>query len=115
MVGEAKHPRGGAAPPLRYTVTPGIATKIVLKTLPGGVCILHGEDEPDPQRKLKFYADQEGMIQFHVRPAKESDILVCNAYCNPKPVQKPLPLIRAENKFVTNVIITCVDTQRERL
>ena len=91
-----------AAPALRYTVTPGIATKIVLKTLPGGVCILHGEDEPDPQRKLKFYADQEGMIQFHVRPAKESDILVkvvdSNATYGAKSQSIHLKYVRVPNR-----------------
>jgi hypothetical protein len=60
---------------LRYTVEPNIGSKIVMKTLPGGICTLHIEDEDDPIRSLKFFADQDGMTRFHVRPAIESDVI----------------------------------------
>jgi hypothetical protein len=47
--------------PLRYTVTPGIHTPIAVKMLPGAACTLHAEDDDDPHRTPKAYADPDGI------------------------------------------------------
>jgi hypothetical protein len=60
---------------LRYTVQPGITSKIVMKTLPDGICTLHPEEEVNPTRSLKLFADQDGIICFYIRPDDESDIV----------------------------------------
>src|SRR6188472_4095066 len=57
----------------RYSVPAGISSPIIMKTEPGATCTLYAEDKPD--QGLKLYADQEGVIRFHVRPvATKSDI-----------------------------------------
>src|SRR6266567_3531745 len=70
---KGEHPTGETASPIRYTVRPGIASQIVLKTLPRAVCILHQEGEPDPKHSLRLHADQDGMIHFYVHPSGESE------------------------------------------
>jgi Peptidase A4 family len=73
---QTEYPTGEIEPPIRYTVTPGIASQITLKTSPGEACILYREGEPDPAHHLKLYADQDGMIRFHVHPTVESEDLM---------------------------------------
>jgi Peptidase A4 family len=63
------------ASPIRYTVAPGTAPQITLQTSPGAACVLYREGEPDPAHHLKLYADQDGLILFHVRPSAESEDL----------------------------------------
>jgi hypothetical protein len=60
---------------LRFTVRPRISTKVVIKTLPGAVCTLHKEDNTDSVKGLKLFADQDGIIRFHTRPYRESEVL----------------------------------------
>jgi hypothetical protein len=70
--------RGAAdtAPPVRYTVAPGVNSRIVMKTLPGAVCTLRREGDTDPARGFRLSpADQDGVIRFHVRPAAESKVV----------------------------------------
>jgi hypothetical protein len=59
-------------PPVRYTVAPGVNSRIVLKTLPGGVSTLHHEGKPGPGRGVRLHAHQDGTVRFHVRPRAES-------------------------------------------
>jgi hypothetical protein len=73
---QTEHPTGEIEPPIRYTVAPSIASQITLKTSPGAACILYREGEPDPSHHLKLYADQDGMVRFHVHPSGESEDLV---------------------------------------
>jgi hypothetical protein len=58
---------------LKYTVRPGIHTQIAVKMLPGAACRIYGEHDDNPERRLKAYADQEGIVRFHVQPSEESD------------------------------------------
>jgi hypothetical protein len=59
-------------PPVRYTVAPGVSSRIDMKTLPGGVCTLHYEGKPGPGRGVEFHVRQDGTVRFHVRPGAES-------------------------------------------
>ncbi len=59
-------------PPVRYTVAPGVSSRIVMKTFPGGVCTLHYEGKPGPGRGVRLHARQDGTVPFHVRPRAES-------------------------------------------
>lgn len=68
----SKNTTGDDITPVRYTVPPHMSSQIVMKTLPGAACTLHREDETDPARSFKLYADQDGIICFHVRPSAES-------------------------------------------
>jgi Peptidase A4 family len=58
-------------PPTRYTIKPGRFSQITLKTLPDAVCTLRSGNETDPARCMKLYADDEGLIQFDVRPSDQ--------------------------------------------
>lgn len=60
---------------IRYTIRPNIASKIVLRTLPYGVCTLHPEGDVGSAGSLKIFADRDGIVQFHVRPDNASDNL----------------------------------------
>jgi hypothetical protein len=83
------------ASPLRYTITPGIHSPIAMKTLPHAVCHVHPEDDADPQHSFKLFADPEGIVRFHVRPAGESKEvakLVVDCVVNGKLVRHPLHL-----------------------
>jgi hypothetical protein len=59
----------------RYTVAPGIMSQITLKTLPHAACTLRAEDETNPDRQMKLYADDDGLIRFCVRPSREEEIV----------------------------------------
>jgi hypothetical protein len=81
--------------PLRYTVTPGIHTPIAVKVLPDAPCTLHAEDDDDPHRTLKAYADSDGIVRYHVMPLGESgrlDRLVIDCPRGKEIVRHPLHL-----------------------
>src|SRR5215469_1344998 len=62
-------------PPLRYTIPPSIQTRIAVKTLPDGVCIVGAANRMDTKKTIKLYADHDGVIVFHVNSPKESELL----------------------------------------
>jgi hypothetical protein len=64
---KGEHPTGEPVSPIRYTVRPGIASQVVLKTLSNATCTLHQEGEPDPSRSLRLHADQDGMMVNDLR------------------------------------------------
>ena len=76
MADEAKHMTGETTQPIRYTVPPRNDTKVVFNTLPGATCTLSLEDNTDSNSSFKLYTDQEGTIDFYVRPEMESEDLV---------------------------------------
>ena len=47
----------------------------MVKTLPDGVCMLHDEQETDPKKYFKTYADRDGIISFHIRAGKSNSPL----------------------------------------
>jgi hypothetical protein len=59
--------------PVRLTVPPGVESAIPIRTLPNSVCTLLPEGPDSPAQALTLYADQEGIIRFHVRPASQTD------------------------------------------
>jgi hypothetical protein len=58
------------APPVRFTITPGVSTPIYIKTLANGVCELQTDGLTDAAHTLKLFADQEGMVYFNARPRR---------------------------------------------
>jgi hypothetical protein len=58
---------------LHLTLTPAVSTPVTLRTTPGAACTIRHQGDTDPTRKLKIYADTEGIIQFHVTPSAEHD------------------------------------------
>jgi hypothetical protein len=78
-----------------YTVAPGRPSQITLKTVPDAVCILRLEDETNPDRQMKIYADDDGLIRFYVQPSTESEavarfVIECEA--DGKATRYPLEL-----------------------
>jgi len=61
------------AQPTLLTTAPTVSSPIQMKTLPEATCVLHAEGTSDPEHSLKLFADDEGMVRFHVRPPVESD------------------------------------------
>jgi hypothetical protein len=61
--------------PVRHTVRPGISSPIFLQTVSGATCHLRRVDDVDPTRSLKLFADDEGIICFHVRPSVEAEVI----------------------------------------
>ena len=61
------------AQPVRLTVAPKVSTPIAMKTLPEATCVLHANGASDAQHSLKLFADDEGVVRFHIRPSGESD------------------------------------------
>ncbi|MGB6527019.1 MAG: hypothetical protein WBF33_02830 [Candidatus Nitrosopolaris sp.] len=57
----------------RYTIRPSITWPLVMKTISGAACNLHEEGKPDPS--IDLFADQDGLIHFHVRIPEETDSL----------------------------------------
>jgi hypothetical protein len=57
--------------PVRLTVAPNTLSVVSMKTLPQATCMLHAEGSTD--QSFKVFADDEGMIRFHVNPSIESD------------------------------------------
>jgi hypothetical protein len=56
----------------RHTVKPGISSPIYLQMVPGATCLLYRSDDNDPERRLRLFADDDGIICFHVRPTLEA-------------------------------------------
>ncbi|MBV9268478.1 MAG: hypothetical protein JO061_20085 [Acidobacteriaceae bacterium] len=56
----------------RLTVTPKAPSRIAMKVLPNGSCVLHAEGSNDSEHSLKLFADSEGQVQFHVQPLSQS-------------------------------------------
>jgi hypothetical protein len=54
--------------PVHHNLTPGVSTRLTIKTLPNAVCTLSVEGSSDPQRSLKLYADDEGTMYFDATP-----------------------------------------------
>jgi hypothetical protein len=85
---------------LRYTVMPGISTPIFVKTLPGATCRLREADKPEASPSLKLFADDEGIICFHVRPSIETEQVarfVIDSEVTGGSIRRPLEL-RANRK-----------------
>src|SRR5215471_15076763 len=57
----------------RHTVRPGVSSPIYLRTVAGAACLLYRADDNDPTRRLKLFADDDGIICLHARPAVEAD------------------------------------------
>ena len=63
--------------PIRYTIAPDVESLIILKTLPNSICFLHREDDDSTSDYiLKLYADQDGIIRFHVRSDIEAEYIM---------------------------------------
>lgn len=61
------------ARPIRLTVAPKASSAITMKTIPQATCVLHAEGATDAEHQLKLFADDEGIVRFHVRPSAETD------------------------------------------
>ena len=70
---KSKQPESKA--PIRHTVRPGVSSPIFLQTVSGATCHLRRVDDVDPTRSLKLFADDEGIICFHVRPSVEAEVI----------------------------------------
>ena len=80
---------------IRYTVPPKQASLITMKTVPDAECTLSTGNQDASEAKFLLYADQDGVVRFHVTPGAESDgianfVLECNE--NGNIVQYPLEL-----------------------
>jgi hypothetical protein len=85
----------GIAAPRCYTVAPHIHTPVTIRTLPHAVCSVHAEADADPKHSLKVYADDEGVVCFHIQPSSAThDIARLEVDCatNDKLVRYPLHL-----------------------
>jgi len=74
----------GEAEVFRHTVRPGIRTPLFLKTVPEATCLLRRPEDTDPERGLKYFADDDGIICVHVRPSVEAEdvakfVIECSA------------------------------------
>jgi hypothetical protein len=90
-----KNPPDETDSPVRYTVPPGVESLITLKTLPNSTCYLRLEDDSTADYILKLYADQDGIIRFHVRPDIEAEViakLVVKSELDNKLMKYPLEL-----------------------
>ena len=96
---EKKNPPANCTTYSSY-IPPGDESLIVLKTLPNSTCYLHLADDSTADYILKLYADQDGIIRFHVRPDNEAEAiarLVVKCESENKSVQYPLELRLASN------------------
>src|SRR5690349_13340243 len=79
-----------------FTIPPGEATLITLKTIPGAECTLCADGEHDPARSMSLRPDRHGVVRFHVRPDKnQSDAvkkLVVHCTLNGQTTNFPLEL-----------------------
>jgi len=65
-------PASETAPENGYTVSPRVATPIVLRTLPDAACDLHAVGVADAAHSLRLYANGDGYFKFNVTPRQES-------------------------------------------
>jgi len=80
---------------IRYSVPPKQASLITVTTVPDAECSLSSATQQPSKPKFLLYADQDGVVRFHVTPGAESDgvaefVLECNE--NGNIVQYPLEL-----------------------
>jgi hypothetical protein len=82
---------------IRYTIPPGIASKIALKTRQHGECIVRRDGKSE--YGFKLYADDEGMIRFYVRPTSSEALLKLIVECTARGeiTRYPLELRFAHN------------------
>ena len=59
--------------PVRFTVAPNTSSHIAMKTLPKATCMVHATSDSDAEHEIKAFADDDGMIHFHVTPLAESE------------------------------------------
>ena len=59
--------------PVRFTVAPNTSSHIAMKTLPKATCLLHATSDSAAEHSIKAFADDDGMIHFHVTPSAESE------------------------------------------
>jgi hypothetical protein len=71
--GFAQNAESSPSEPLRLSVAPHTSSQIAMKTLPKATCVLHAQGDSDASHSFKVFADDEGMIRFHVNPSEESD------------------------------------------
>jgi hypothetical protein len=64
------------ADPVRHTIPPGKASALEIRTIADSACTVHPADSNDGTQNLKLFADDQGLIRFHVTPASESIHLV---------------------------------------
>lgn len=69
----AQDSESSSSEPQRLTVAPQTSSRIVMKTLPKALCVLHADSDSDPSRSLKMFSDDNGMIRFNVNPSEQSD------------------------------------------
>jgi hypothetical protein len=60
------------APVMGYTVPRGVATPIVMKTLPDAACDLHTVGASDVAHSLRIDANADGYFKFHVTPRQDA-------------------------------------------
>jgi Peptidase A4 family len=61
--------------PVRFTVAPNTSSHIAMKTLPKATCMVYATSDSDVEHALKAFADDDGMIHFHVTPLAEAEQL----------------------------------------
>ncbi len=59
--------------PVRFTVAPNTSSHIAMKTLPKATCVVHATSDSAAEHSIKAFADDDGMIHFHVTPSTESE------------------------------------------
>jgi Peptidase A4 family len=64
-------PATETAPEKGYTLPLGVATPIVMKTLPDAACDLHTVGASDAAHSLRIYANGDGYFKIHVTPRQE--------------------------------------------
>ncbi len=97
---QPKRSKGGKAKvetvePVRYSISPGFSSELHVQTLPGAVCALRREGDPDGARSFRLCADQDGVVRLHVQPSREhSEIarLIIDAEADGKRIHVPLEL-----------------------
>jgi hypothetical protein len=88
--------------PLRLTVAPNVSSLISMNTFPEATCKLHAEDAAPTDSGLKLFADDEGVVRFHVRPESESEQAVqFEVDCTAGKVAKRFPLHLRSNSAST--------------
>jgi len=59
--------------PIRFTVAPNTSSHIAMMTLPKATCVVHAANDSGAEHSIKAFADDDGMIHFHVTPSAESE------------------------------------------
>lgn len=61
------------AQPARFTIPPKVFSPITMKTVPQATCVLHPTGVTDDEHRLRLFADDEGIVRFHLSPEAESE------------------------------------------